>query len=315
MIKFENISKSYGEQTVITDFSFQFKEGELTMFLGHSGCGKSTLLRLINRLITPDKGEIYIDDKNVKYYQLDALRRNIGYSIQSVGLFPHMDVGKNIATVPNLLKWSDDRIQSRIDELLELVGLPLGFKHKYPSELSGGEAQRVGVARALASNPDILLMDEPFGALDPINRLRLQNEFLYIQKKLKKTVIFVTHDISEAIRMADRIILISEGGSIVASGTPFEVIQELNGLSNEFLGTDFMFNLLDKSIIKDYTDSFEVVADSIETFDIDVNVSLKDALSTMLSRGKSSLVLKGENENYVVSFDHVLDILGGQTHG
>ncbi len=177
MIELINVEKSYGNHKVLEGISLSIDKGEICMLLGPSGCGKSTTLKLINRLLKQDAGRILIDGRSVESFKLESLRRNIGYAIQGVGLFPHMRVRDNIAVVPTLLKWPKSRIEERVDELLDLVGLPSGYSHKFPSQLSGGEAQRVGVARALAADPEILLMDEPFGALDPINRLRLQQEF------------------------------------------------------------------------------------------------------------------------------------------
>ena len=186
MIKLHNVTKKYGDFVAVNNLSLTVNQSEFLVILGPSGCGESTLLRLINKMITRDGGEIEVEGKNIDGLKGEELRKTIGYVIQSIGLFPHMDVKKNIATVPNLLKWNGDKIDKKVDEMLLLVGLnPEQYKNKKPSELSGGEAQRIGVARAMASDPDILLMDEPFGAVDPINRLRLQKEFRKIQRKLK----------------------------------------------------------------------------------------------------------------------------------
>jgi len=229
MIRLEHVDKLYGDKKVLDDVSITFEKGKITMLLGPSGCGKSTLLKLMNKLIQPEEGSIFIDEKNVLEMETSSLRRNMGYAIQSVGLFPHMCVSDNMAIVPKLLKWSKTDIQRRIDELLDLVGLPKDYKNKFPNQLSGGEAQRVGVARALAANPDILLMDEPFGALDPINRQRLQQEFVNIQKKLNKTVVFVTHDVHEAISMGDKSVLMQQGKILIDGASTSDVLRLFTG--------------------------------------------------------------------------------------
>lgn len=212
MISLEHVTKRYGHHTVVDDLSIEIAEGDVVVLIGPSGCGKTTTLRMINRLIEPTSGRILIDGIDATTLKPEELRQHIGYAIQSVGLFPHLTVAENIATVPKLLGWKAGRIASRCEEMLGLVGLdPAQYSRKYPRQLSGGEAQRVGVARALAADPPILLMDEPFGAVDPLNRDRLQGEFLRIQRDLKKTVVFVTHDVDEAIRLADKIALIRNG--------------------------------------------------------------------------------------------------------
>ncbi|HEY5540023.1 MAG TPA: ABC transporter ATP-binding protein [Coriobacteriia bacterium] len=212
MIELQHITKRFGDRDAVDDLSFVVAEGEVAVLIGPSGCGKTTTLRMINRLIEPTSGRILIDGTDATTLKPEELRRHIGYAIQSVGLFPHLTVAENIATVPKLLGWKAGRIAARGTELLELVGLdPDQYGPKYPRQLSGGEAQRVGVARALAADPPVLLMDEPFGAVDPLNRDRLQVEFVKIQRELKKTVVFVTHDVDEAIRLADKIALMRLG--------------------------------------------------------------------------------------------------------
>jgi osmoprotectant transport system ATP-binding protein len=212
MIELQHITKRYGDHAAVDDLSFVVDEGEVAVLIGPSGCGKTTTLRMINRLIEPTSGRILIDGTDATTLKPEELRRHIGYAIQSVGLFPHLTVAENIATVPKLLGWKAARIATRGTELLELVGLdPKQYASKYPRQLSGGEAQRIGVARALAADPPVLLMDEPFGAVDPLTRDRLQIEFVKIQRALKKTVVFVTHDVDEAIRLADKIALMRLG--------------------------------------------------------------------------------------------------------
>ena len=212
MITLEHITKRYGGTVAVDDLSLEVADGDVAVLIGPSGCGKTTTLRMINRLIEPTSGRILLDGTDTTTIKPEELRRHIGYAIQSVGLFPHLTVAENIATVPRLLGWKPSRIDERAKELLDLVGLePAQYADKYPRQLSGGEAQRIGVARALAADPPVLLMDEPFGAVDPLNRDRLQVEFARIQRELRKTVVFVTHDVDEAIRLADKIALMRLG--------------------------------------------------------------------------------------------------------
>jgi osmoprotectant transport system ATP-binding protein len=223
MIELRHVVKKYGEFTAVDDLSFTVSAGQVCVLVGPSGCGKTSTLRVINRMYEPTSGEIFIEGQNVRELVPELLRRRMGYVIQNVGLFPHMSVAENIAVVPKLLGWRKARIAERIAELLELVGLPQAYRGKYPRELSGGEAQRVGVARALAADPPILLMDEPFGAVDPLNRQVLQGEFSRIQRRLHKTVVFVTHDLDEAVRLADCMLIMREG-RLEQQGTPEEVL-------------------------------------------------------------------------------------------
>jgi osmoprotectant transport system ATP-binding protein len=213
MIRLDGVTKRYpGGQMAVRELSIEFETGQLTMLVGPSGCGKTTTLKMINRLIEPSAGRIFHDDQDVTHIDPIALRLRMGYVIQNVGLFPHMTIADNVATVPRLVGWDRKRIRLRVDELLELVGLdPGAFRGRYPHQLSGGQRQRVGVARALGVDPPVLLMDEPFGAIDRIARERLQNEFLRIQREVRKTVIFVTHDIDEAIKLGDRIAIMNQG--------------------------------------------------------------------------------------------------------
>lgn len=224
MINIEHVTKKYGDFIAVNDLSLTVESSEFLVILGPSGCGKSTLLRLINKMIERNDGVVMINGENIDDLKGVELRKTIGYVIQNIGLFPHMNVHKNIATVPRLLKWKEDTIDQRVADMLTLVGLePSTYKDKKPAQLSGGEAQRIGVARAMASDPAILLMDEPFGAVDPINRLRLQKEFRKIQRKLKKTVVFVTHDTDEALLLADRICIMNKG-EIVQVDSPENIV-------------------------------------------------------------------------------------------
>ncbi len=239
MIRLDHLSKIYGSVAAVTDLTLDVPDGSICVLIGPSGCGKTTTLRMVNRLVDPTSGNVFVDGKNTRDFRADQLRRSIGYSIQNVGLFPHMTVEENISVVPSLLHWEKRRIASRCQELLTLVGLNSQVAaRKYPHELSGGEAQRVGVARSLAADPPILLMDEPFGAVDPLNRERLQTQFIRIQQKLKKTVIFVTHDLDEAIRLADRL-AIMEAGRLVQYDTPEVVLSRpATKFVRDFVGTD-----------------------------------------------------------------------------
>src|ERR687892_901063 len=236
MIEFRQVSKTYpgSDNPVVTDLSFEVLEGEICVLVGPSGCGKTTTMRMVNRLIEITEGEILIDGEPNTAMSATRLRRKIGYAIQQIGLFPHRTIADNIGTVPHLLGWEKGRIRDRVNELLELVGLSPGeYRDRYPAELSGGQQQRVGVARALAADPPIMLMDEPFGAVDPITRERLQDEFLRIQEDIKKTIVFVTHDIDEAIKMGDLIAVMQLGGILAQFGPPDEI---LASPANEFVG-------------------------------------------------------------------------------
>ena len=238
MLKFENVSKVYeGGFQAVKSVNFEIKEGELLVLIGPSGSGKSTTMKMINRIIPHTSGTISIKGKDVKSYNAAELRRSIGYVIQQVGLFPHYTIEKNIAVVPQLKGWNEKDIKSRVTELMEMVGLePEIYATRYPKELSGGQQQRVGIARALASNPEIILMDEPFSALDPITREQLQAELISIHKKLKKTIVFVTHDMDEALKMGDRIAIMKDG-SLLQLDTPEKLLQEpAHGFVEEFMG-------------------------------------------------------------------------------
>ena len=242
MIRLDHVSKRYPEASTfaIEDLSLDVAAGETVMLVGPSGCGKTTTMRLINRLIEPTSGRIFVDEKDVGTVDADELRRHIGYVIQQIGLFPHLTVAANIGMVPRALGWSKQRIAERVDELLTLVGLdPATFRRRYPKQLSGGQQQRVGVARALAADPPVLLMDEPFGAIDPITRERLHDEFVALQANIRKTIVIVTHDITEAVKLGDRIAIFAEGGRLAQFDTPARVLAEpADEFVASFVGSD-----------------------------------------------------------------------------
>jgi osmoprotectant transport system ATP-binding protein len=241
-LELRNISKRYpGQDTsAVEELSLTVPAGEICVLVGPSGCGKTTLMRMINRMIEPSSGEILLDGRSVGDRSPHQLRREIGYAIQQVGLFPHLKIKDNIAIVPRLLGWDKKRIAERVDELLHLVQLdPHETRDRYPSQLSGGQQQRVGVARALAADPPLMLMDEPFGAIDPINRERLQNEFLRLQGEIGKTIVFVTHDIDEAIKMGDKIAVLKRGGVLAQYATPAELLSfPADDFVKDFVGAD-----------------------------------------------------------------------------
>lgn len=251
MITFENVNKTYpGGVEAVKNLSMEVNEGELLVLLGTSGCGKTTSLKMVNRLIEPTGGRILIQGRDIMAEDPIELRRSIGYAIQHIGLFPHMSVGENIAIVPRLLKWDEDKIQKRVSELLEVVGLPPDeFYSRLPVQLSGGQKQRIGVARCMAADPPLILMDEPFGALDPITREVLQDEFLDLETKIEKTIIFVTHDIFEAIKMGDRIALMDEG-RLQQLSPPAELVEKpANEFVDRFLGQHrFQLSLLTRKV-------------------------------------------------------------------
>ena len=246
-VEFDHVTKRYdrapeaeGTPGAVEDLSLAVPAGRICVLVGPSGCGKTTSLRVVNRLIDPTRGRVLIDGVDVASRDLVELRRGIGYVIQQVGLFPHQTIGENVATVPRLLGWPAGRRRERAEELLTLVGLdPAAYRDRYPAELSGGERQRIGVARALAADPPILLMDEPFGAVDPIVRERLQNELLRLQETLAKTILFVTHDIDEAIKMGDLVAVMATGGHLLQYGPPAEILaRPASPFVAQFVGTD-----------------------------------------------------------------------------
>ncbi len=297
-IEFQNVTKRYEGQAkpAVNDLTLSIGAGELCVLVGPSGGGKTTAMKMVNRLISITSGDILIDGNSVKQLDLIELRRGIGYVIQNVGLFPHLTVATNIATVPRLLGWERSRIDARVAELLELVGLdPAVDGSRYPSELSGGQRQRVGLARAMAADPPAMLMDEPFGAIDPITRERLQDEFLRLMREIRKTVIFVTHDIDEAIKMGDRIAILREGGRLAQFGTPDELLASpADEFVARFVGADRGLKRLSLQQLSDLELApIGSAPDGVPR--LPGATSLRDALLTLLtSGGEWLLVLNGD---------------------
>ncbi|USK30058.1 ABC transporter ATP-binding protein [Bacillus sp. CMF21] len=250
MIRFENVSKVYKDGTkAVNALDLTIEKGEFFVFIGPSGCGKTTTMKMINRLIDATAGSVFIDGKNVHDYDIHELRWNIGYVLQQIALFPHMTIEENIAIVPELRKWDAEKIRKRTDVLLEMVGLdPDTYRTRKPSELSGGQQQRIGVIRALAADPDIILMDEPFSALDPISREKLQQDMIDLQKRIHKTIVFVTHDIQEALALGDRICVMKDG-EVIQVDTPEAIVRDpANEFVKEFIGHRAVTNVLEGSI-------------------------------------------------------------------
>ena len=304
-LELRNVSKRYAGQRepAIQELSLTVAAGEVCVLVGPSGSGKTTAMRLINRMIALSGGDILLGGRSVLEREPRELRREIGYVIQQVGLFPHLTVGENIATVPRLLGWPKQRIAARVSELLELIGLDApGMLDRYPAQLSGGQRQRVGVARALAADPPLMLMDEPFGAIDPINRARLQDEFLRLQETVKKTVIFVTHDIDEAIKMGDRIAILAEGGVLAQYDTPRAILtRPADEFVARFVGADRGLKRLSLTVLSELKLIEPNGLRPDESADgarrVSVEASVRDALSLMLSAGGEPLtVVNGEGD-------------------
>lgn len=265
MITFDNVSKMYSNDHVaVKALNVEIKKGEFFVIIGPSGCGKTTLLKMINRLIPLTEGTIWINRKRVSDYNIHELRWSIGYVLQQIALFPHMTIEENIAIVPELKKWSKTKIQKRVDELLELVGLePEKYRQRKPKELSGGEQQRVGVLRALAADPEIILMDEPFSALDPISRTKLQDDLLDMQRKIQKTIVFVSHDMQEALKLGDRLCVMKDG-EIVQIGSPQEIVENpVNEFVQQFIGVNTVHNRFDIRTVMQPIVSVSEVGDTI----------------------------------------------------
>ncbi|WP_108586184.1 betaine/proline/choline family ABC transporter ATP-binding protein [Paenisporosarcina sp. OV554] len=305
MIKLEKVSKVYADGfQALKEIDLIFEEGKINVLIGPSGCGKTTTMKMINRLAEHTSGKLTIDGKDIKEIDPIELRRRTGYVIQSIGLFPHMTIYENVASVPKLLKWDKNRINDKVDELLEMVHLdPEKYKHKYPSELSGGQQQRIGVIRALAAEPTTILMDEPFSALDPISKEKLQEELIRIQKEIKKTIIFVTHDMDEAIKIADEIILMKDG-VIVQKGTPEELLTNpANEFVKQFIGQDRLRNK-NKNLLPSVK---EFVQSDFPT--VTMQTTIKDAVETMQRNNISYLPVLNDDKRYigVISLYKALD--------
>ena len=289
MLKFENVSKIYqGGKKAVDNMNMHIREGEFIVFIGPSGCGKTTTMKMINRLVKPSKGKILINGEDVMEKNIVQLRRSIGYVIQQIGLFPHMTIGENIALVPRLMKKPQEERTKRAEELIDLVNMPREFLDRYPHELSGGQQQRIGVLRALAANPPLILMDEPFGALDPITRDSLQAEFKHLQRELGKTIIFVTHDMDEAIKLADRIVIMKDG-HIVQMGTPDEILRNpANEFVRDFIGKDRLLQA------QQYIQTVGQVMNP-NPITIQVDGTLSEAIKLMRERRVDSLLVTDEN--------------------
>jgi len=307
-IVFDHVTKRYvgRDAAALDDLSLEIPAGTFCVLVGPSGGGKTTALKMVNRLIPFDSGDIRIDGRSVRDLPLTELRRGIGYVIQQIGLFPHQTVGENVATVPRLLGWPKRQIAERTGELLELVGLEADDAERYPAQLSGGQRQRVGLARALAADPPLLLMDEPFGALDPITRFRLQNELRRLQRDVEKTVIFVTHDIDEAIRMGDRIAILREGGVLVQYDTPDAILAHpADDFVAQFIGEDRALRRLALRTLRDVT--LEPGSQSEPGSRVSPDTTVRNAVSLMLETGDEQLV--------VVDGDQVLGVFRLQDAG
>ena len=295
-ISFQHVSKTFagGDRPSVADVTMNVESGTFVVLLGPSGCGKTTLLKMTNRLIEPTSGRISIDSTDISTLPGPELRRGIGYVIQQTGLFPHMRIEENVAVVPKLLKWDRARTNDRVNELLELVGLPADtYRRRYPAQLSGGEQQRVGLARALAAEPNVLLMDEPFGALDAITRTRLQTELRQIHHRLKPTILFVTHDIEEAVRLADVIVVIRTG-QIVQTGSPLDIVlRPANDFVRNLVGSDEVMRRLSLITVGTVATSASAPSSSVT---ITSSSSLRDALGLLLESGQRKLSVVNEQK-------------------
>jgi osmoprotectant transport system ATP-binding protein len=290
LVELSKVYKGTTEASV-DGISMSIPKGQLVALLGPSGCGKTTTMRIINRMIEPDSGTVMVAGRNIMDVDRVELRRSIGYVIQQIGLFPHWTIADNVATVPRLLKWDEARVARRVDELLALVGMdPATYRDRFPRALSGGQRQRVGVARALAADPPVMLMDEPFGAIDPITRAHLQSEFLKILQGLKKTIVFVTHDIDEALRMGDRIAILRDG-ALVQFGTPETILaQPADAFVEAFVGTD---RALKRLALVTARAASEPLIGAAPVRSIGAEASLRDALALMFSSGVDALAVVG----------------------
>jgi osmoprotectant transport system ATP-binding protein len=312
-IVFRNVTKRYPGRSApaVDNLSLTIDPGEICVLVGPSGGGKTTAMKMVNRLIDITEGDILIDGQSVRELDVTELRRGIGYVIQQVGLFPHLSIAGNIATVPRLLGWPKARIRQRTAELLELVGLEPEYGDRYPAQLSGGQRQRVGLARALAADPPVMLMDEPFGALDPLTRDRLQNEFLRLHVQVRKTVIFVTHDIDEAIRLGDRIAILREGGVLAQYDTPDHILAHpADDFVARFVGEDRGLRRLSLRRLSD-VDLEPPDRAGPDDPKLERTTTLRNALSVMLSEGSRRAAVRDEKGDVIgsISFQQISDLL------
>ncbi len=310
-IRFKQVSLQFSgaSRPAVDNCSCEVEPGQLVVILGPSGCGKTTLLKMVNRLYEPTAGKIYLDGMDIRQMEVTELRKQIGYVIQQSGLFPHMTVAQNIAVVPNLLGWSQTKIRPRVDELMTLIKLPPEeYRDRYPSQLSGGQQQRVGLARALAGDPNVMLMDEPFGAIDAITRTSLQDEILRLQRQLKKTILFVSHDVEEALRLADRI-LIMQSGNIIQYDTPFNILtRPANAFVHDLIGADDMVRQL--SLLRVETAMIDIPQNHQPSSEptIALHDNLRNALSLLLRTGANTLTVLDEKTAVgVLTLEHIRD--------
>lgn len=314
VIVLDNVEKTYDDGfQALKKLNAEFKSGEITVLIGPSGCGKTTTMKMINRLITPSKGTIRINGEDISRLDPVRLRRKIGYVIQNIGLFPHMTIAQNVGIVPKLQKWDKNRIARKVDELLQMVGLdPDIYRDRYPSELSGGQQQRVGVIRALAADQDIILMDEPFSALDPISREQLQDELVRLQEELKKTIVFVTHDMDEAIKIANTIVIMKDG-QIVQTGTPDQILRHpANEFVRQFIGKKRM-NLAEDGDQRPHLPTVDdVIAEQPVT--VSPGRGLAEAVSIMEKRQVDMLLVIGRGNKLLgsVSIYQLLEHFGDE---
>jgi osmoprotectant transport system ATP-binding protein len=317
-VEFRHVEKRYpgARSAAIADLSLEVPAGELCVLVGPSGSGKTTAMRLVNRMIDLTAGDILLDGRSVLERDPAELRRGIGYAIQQVGLFPHRTVAENIATVPKLLGWERRRIAARVSELLELLGLDAEFRDRYPAQLSGGQRQRVGVARALAADPPLLLMDEPFGAVDPIARERIQGEFLELQRRLRKTVLFVTHDIDEAIRLGDRVAILRTGGVLAQYASPQQLLMRpADEFVADFVGADRALKRLALARVGEM--ALQPVHGDDDLPAVRARMPVREALSEMLAAGAEEAVVRDDDGRPlgVLTVDAIGDMLAAERRG
>jgi len=320
-LEFRHVQRRYADVVAVNDLSFEVPAGKICVLVGPSGCGKTTSLKMVNRLIEPTGGQILVGGRDIMAQDPIELRRGIGYVIQQVGLMPHLTIGENVAVVPRLIGWDDKRIDARVEELLALVGLePGSYRKRYPAQLSGGERQRVGVARALAADPPLMLMDEPFGAVDPIVRERLQNELLRLQEQLAKTIVFVTHDIDEAIKMGDLVAVMQLGGLLAQFGPPAEILgNPASDFVARFVGADRGLKRLSLTRVADL--ELETPPPDFQPKPgqpvLNRRTTLRDALSMMLEADVSAGVVVDRSEHVVglVTYEQIAAALHSQLDG